>query len=80
MELRIAGISDMAAGAVFLPGFVHHFNRRFFLPVARPEDLHRKLNVAHAQLEDVLCHREQLCRSTSHIFTTTAKQIMLEQT
>src|SRR3979490_2168772 len=31
-ELRLAGICDMAAGNVFLPAFLEHFNGRFAVP------------------------------------------------
>ncbi len=39
-ELRLAGICDMAAGNVFLPAFLEHFNERFAVPAQKPENLH----------------------------------------
>jgi hypothetical protein len=44
-ELRLAGISDIAAGNAFLPVFVERFNERFALPAAKPENIgfNRKL-------------------------------------
>src|SRR3977135_1797911 len=44
-ELRLAGICDMAAGNVFLPAFLEHFNERFAVPAQKPENLHRSLHV-----------------------------------
>jgi Winged helix-turn helix len=58
-ELRLAGICDMAAGNVFLPAFLEHFNERFAVPAQKPENLHRSLHVKASQLTDILCHREQ---------------------
>ena len=58
-ELRLADISDMEAGNAFLPGFLERFNERFAVRAARPENLHRPLNVAADRLNDILCHREQ---------------------
>src|SRR5271154_5843391 len=58
-ELRLAGVSDMAAGNLFLPSFVEHFNERFALPAQKTENLHRALHVKATQLTDILCHREQ---------------------
>ena len=57
-ELRLAGISTMAAGNAFLPGFIADFNARFAVPPARPGDLHRPLKMPLARLRDVLCRRE----------------------
>ena len=58
-ELRMAGISDIEAGNAFLPGFIERFNARFAVAPARPDDLHRPLNIAPDRLRDILCHREQ---------------------
>jgi hypothetical protein len=58
-ELRMAGISDIATGNAFLPGFIERFNARFAVVPARSEDRHRPLNIAPDRLRDVLCHREQ---------------------
>ncbi|MBD9512216.1 ISNCY family transposase, partial [Ensifer sp. ENS10] len=58
-ELRLAGIDDMEAGNRFLPGFIEHYNARFAIVPARPDDLHRPLNLAPDRLRDVLCKREQ---------------------
>jgi hypothetical protein len=44
-ELRLENVCDMDAGNAFLPGFLKRFNERFALHAAKPENLHRPLNV-----------------------------------
>jgi transposase len=58
-ELRMAGISSMEAGNVFLSGFVERFNERFAVLPAKTRELHRTLNLPASRLKDILCHREQ---------------------
>nr|WP_111302133.1 ISNCY family transposase [Paracoccus saliphilus] len=58
-ELRLAGISDMTAGNAFLPGFIAQHNLRFAHPPARPENLHRPVNLPGSRLADILCIRDQ---------------------
>lgn len=58
-ELRLAGISDMAAGNTFLPGFIGRHNLRFAHPPARPDNLHRPLNLPASRLAEILCVRDQ---------------------
>lgn len=79
-ELRLADISDMAAGNALLPGFVQHFNQRFSMPAARREDLRRKRNVVPARLEDILCHREQRYVTEQLTRSDERKLIILERT
>jgi hypothetical protein len=57
-ELRLAGISGIAAGNAFLPGFMARFNARFAIAPAHPNDLHRPLNLPPDRLRDILCRRE----------------------
>lgn len=57
-ELRLAEIDGMEAGNAFLPGFMERFNARFAVSPARPDDLHRPLNVEPDRLRDILCWRE----------------------
>jgi hypothetical protein len=57
-ELRLAGISDMAAGNAFLPGFLERYNARFAKAPRRSDDLHRPLNVGPDRLRQVLCWKE----------------------
>ena len=58
-ELRLARISDVSTGNTFLPGFVERFNERFAIRAAKPDNLHRVLNIPPGRLNDTLCHREQ---------------------
>lgn len=58
-ELRIAGISDMVTANAFLPGFMERFNDRFAKPAARPDNLHRALNVAPDRLAEIFCLRNK---------------------
>ena len=75
-ELRLAGVNDMEAGNAFLPGFLERFSVR----AARPEDLHRPLNLAASRLQDILCHREQRYIGSQLTFHYDRKLIILEQT
>jgi hypothetical protein len=58
-ELRLAGVSDMAAGNAFLPGFVERYNARFAQAPHRLDDLHRALNIEPDRLRDILCYRDE---------------------
>jgi hypothetical protein len=51
-ELRLAGISDMAAGNAFLPGFMARHNERFACHPARSDDLHRPPDVPASRLSE----------------------------
>src|SRR5258708_4720042 len=78
-ELRLAGVSDMAAGNMFLPGFVKQFNEKFSVPAEKTENLHRKLNVQAARLADILCHREQRHVGQQLTLAYDRRQIILER-
>ena len=73
------GICDMAAGNVFLPAFLEHFNERFAVPAQKPENLHRSLHVKASQLTDILCHREQRHFGQQLTLAYDRKQIILER-
>jgi hypothetical protein len=75
-ELRLEAICDMVAGNAFLPGFVRRFNERFALTAAKPENLHRPLNVKANRLTDILCHREQRHVSEQLTLSYDRKQII----
>jgi len=79
-ELRLAGISDMETGNAFLPRFMADYNRRFAIIPARPEDLHRRLNLAPKRLLDILCKREQRYVGSQLTFSFERQRIMLEET
>jgi len=78
--LRLAGVSDLAAGNAFLPDFMAQFNERFATPAARPNDMHRPLNVAPDRLADVLCWREQRHVSQQLALSYERKRIILDET
>ncbi len=79
-ELRMAGISDMDAGNVFLPAFVARYNERFSVRAAKSENSLRPLPVPAKKLSDILCHREQRYIGAQLTFHYDRKQIILEQT
>ena len=79
-EMRLAGICDMATANAFLPGFVERHNARFAKVPARPDDLHRPLNVPPDRLADILCLREQRYVTNQLAFTHQRQRIMLEET
>ncbi|WP_439116608.1 ISNCY family transposase, partial [Paracoccus liaowanqingii] len=58
-ELRLAGISDIEAGNAFLTCFIARHNLRFAHPPARPDNLHRPLNLPASRLAEILCVRDQ---------------------
>ena len=78
-ELRLAGVSDMAAGNMFLPGFVKQFNEKFSVLAAKAENLHRRLNVQASRLADILCHREQRHVGQQLTLAYDRRQIILER-
>jgi hypothetical protein len=78
-ELRLAGISDIAAANAFLPAFVIDFNERFAKVPARSDNLHRALNVAPDRLRDVLCKRELRSVSQQLSLSYERRQITLEK-
>ena len=79
-ELRLAGIDAMEAGNAFLPGFLEDYNARFAIIPARPDDLHRPLNLAPDRLAEILCKREQRYVGSQLTFSFERKRIMLEET
>ena len=78
-ELRMASISDMDAGNLFLPNFMEQFNNKFAVPAARVENMHRRLNVQASRLADILCHREQRHASQQLSLAYDRRQIILER-
>lgn len=78
-ELRLAGIADMEAGNAFLEGFKERFNVRFAKAPARPDNLHRALNVEPDRLAEVLCWRENRYVGKQLTFSYDRKRIMLEE-
>ncbi len=58
---------------------MRRFNERFSVPAARREDLHHKLNVAPARLDEILCHREQRYVTEQLTLSYDRRQIILER-
>jgi hypothetical protein len=57
-ELRLAGVSSMAAANAWLPRFITAYNRRFGRDPANAKDLHRPLAQAD-DLDEILAWREE---------------------
>ncbi|KAB2692587.1 ISNCY family transposase [Ochrobactrum sp. Kaboul] len=79
-ELRLAGIDNMEAGNAFLPGFMEDYNTRFAIAPARPDDLHRPMNLTPDRLAEILCKREQRYVGAQLSFSFERKRIILEET
>ncbi|WJY20844.1 ISNCY family transposase [Fontisubflavum oceani] len=58
-DLRIAGISNMEDGNAFLAGFVDRYNAKFAKAPAKPDNLHRALNIEPDRLAEVFCLRDK---------------------
>ena len=69
----------MEAGNAFLPGSIERYNARFAKTPARPEDLHRPLNIMADRLKEILCKREQRYVGAQLTFSYERKRIMLEE-
>ncbi len=78
-ELRLADISDMEAGNVFLEGFKDRYNTKFAKTPAKTDNLHRVLNEPPDRLADILCWREKRYVGDQLTFSYDRKRVMLEQ-
>src|SRR5215212_1574304 len=78
-ELRLAKISSIEAGNAFLPGFIERFNARFAVAPARPDDLHRPLNIPPERLRTILCRRERRHVGRELTLSYDRLRIMLER-
>ena len=58
-ELRLADISSIEDGNVFLPGFIERYNAKFANAPARSDTLHRPLNIAPDRMSEVFCLRDK---------------------
>jgi hypothetical protein len=77
--LRLARINDMEAGNAFLASFMDRYNARFAIVPARPDDLHRPMNLAPDRLSEILCKREQRYVGAQLTFSFERQRIMLEE-
>src|SRR6202030_4869143 len=73
-ELRLAGVSSMAAANAWLPGFIAAYNTRFGRDPANDKDLHRPLAQAD-DLDEILAWREE--RTVTHNLTLHYDRMML---
>ena len=78
-DLRLAEVSDMDGGNAFLAGFMERHNAKFARIPARPDDLHRPVNLASDRLKDILCKREQRYITAQLTISFERKRIMLEE-
>ncbi len=77
-ELRLAGISNMDDGNIFLPGFTERFNVKFAKAPAKPNDLHRALNIEPDRLSEVFCLRDKRHVTKDLMLKYDRKRIKLE--
>ena len=73
-ELRLAGISTIAAANAWLPGFIADHNARFGRDPANAKDSHRPVSAAD-DLDEVLAWREE--RTVTHNLTLHYDRMML---
>ena len=73
-ELRLAGISTVAAANAWLPGFITDHNGHFGRDPANTKDLHRPLS-AGEDLDEILAWREE--RTVTHNLTLHYDRMML---
>jgi transposase len=79
-ELRLAGICDIDAANAFLPNFMERYNARFAKTAARPDNLHRAMNIEPDRLRDIFCFQDQRYVGQQLTFSYDRRRIMLEQT
>lgn len=77
-ELRLAGISNMEDGNAFLPGFTERFNSKFAKAPAKPNNLHRALNIEPDRLSEVFCLRDKRHVTKDLMLKYDRKRIKLE--
>ena len=77
-EMRLRGISDMAAGNAYLPEFMADFNRRFAVAPRNPVDAHREVLHDAAELDLILCehHVRKLTKNLTIRFECCEYQVM----
>ena len=77
-ELRIAGITNMEDGNAFLVGFVERYNAKFAKAPAKPDNLHRALNIEPDRLAEVFCLRDKRYVTKDLTLKYDRKRIRLE--
>ena len=77
-ELRLAGISNMDEGNAFLSEFMKCFNTKFAKAPAKPDNLHRALNIEPDRLAEVFCLRDKRYVTKDLTLKYDRKRIKLE--
>ncbi len=77
-EMRLSGISDMAAANAFPPGFMERHNAKFARTPARPDNLHRALNIEPDRLAEIFCLRDKRYVTKDLTLKYDRKRIRLE--
>jgi transposase len=68
-EMRLAGISDMAAAQAFLPGFMARYNAQFAVAPRAGEDAHRPWSEDLAALDAALARHDERTLSKALTFS-----------
>ena len=68
-EMRLRGISSMAAAQAFVPAFIAMWNARFARPPRDAQDAHRTWTDAGAALDEALARREERTLSKALTFS-----------
>lgn len=77
-ELRLGDISSMDEGNAFLTGFTERYNAQFAKAPAKPNNLHRALNIEPDRLSEVFCLRDQRHVTKNLMLKYDRKRIKLE--
>ncbi|MCW1949785.1 MAG: ISNCY family transposase [Octadecabacter sp.] len=77
-ELRLAGVSSMDDGNAFLTNFMQRFNTKFAKAPAKPDNLHRALNIEPDRLSEVFCLRDKRYLGKDLTLKYDRKRIKLE--
>ena len=77
-ELRLAGVSSMEDGNAFLEGFIERYNAKFAKAPAKPNNLHRALNIEPDRLSEVFCLRDKRHVTKDLMLKYDRKRIKLE--
>jgi hypothetical protein len=78
-ELRLAGVSTIAAANAWLPGFIDSYNARFGRQPANAKDVHRPLTAAD-NLDEILAWREPRTVTLNLTLQYDQMMLMLEPT
>lgn len=77
-ELRLAGVSSMEDGNLFIQGFMERYNAKFAKAPIKPDNLHRALNIEPDRLAEVFCLRDKRYVTKDLTLKYDRKRIKLE--